>query len=82
MIERVNFSGIPVISVDIPSGLDVDTGEATGTCVKARETVTFIAAKRGMFIGQGPRMCGRIIVDTLGVPFSAVKSLAKHTNKE
>ncbi|MDD2703681.1 MAG: NAD(P)H-hydrate epimerase, partial [Candidatus Omnitrophica bacterium] len=81
MIECVNSSGVPVISVDVPSGLDADTGEAPGACVKARETVTFIAAKRGMFIKQGPRMCGRIVVDTLGVPFSAVKSLAAHTNK-
>jgi hydroxyethylthiazole kinase-like uncharacterized protein yjeF len=73
MIERINASGVPVISVDIPSGLDADTGKILGECVKARKTVTFIAGKRGMRIDQGPQMCGKIVVETLGVPFSALK---------
>jgi NAD(P)H-hydrate epimerase len=79
IIGCVNASGIAVIAVDIPSGLDADTGEILGACVKARQTVTFIAGKRGMFTGQGPQMCGEIIVENLGVPRSALKSkVVKH----
>jgi hydroxyethylthiazole kinase-like uncharacterized protein yjeF len=81
MIERINASGVPVISVDIPSGLDADTGKILGACVKARKTVTFISGKRGMRIEQGPRMCGEIVVDTLGVPLSAVKSIWEEYEK-
>jgi NAD(P)H-hydrate epimerase len=72
MIGRINASGVPVISVDIPSGLDADTGKILGSCVKARKTVTFIAGKRGMRREQGPQKCGEIVVDTLGVPLSAL----------
>ncbi len=81
MIECINISGVPVLSVDIPSGLDADTGSIMGVCVNARKTVTFIAGKRGMFVDQGPQKCGEIVVDALGVPRFAVERMVKRHEK-
>ena len=69
LIESINSSGAYIISVDIPSGLDADTGEALGACVKADKTVTFVARKRGMVKDKGPGYCGKVIVKDLGFPF-------------
>jgi hydroxyethylthiazole kinase-like uncharacterized protein yjeF len=68
LIENINYSGARIISVDIPSGLDATTGKVLGNCVKADKTVTFLAPKRGMAAGCGPKYCGRIIVADLGIP--------------
>ncbi|MDE7106851.1 MAG: NAD(P)H-hydrate dehydratase, partial [Clostridiales bacterium] len=50
------------IALDVPSGLNCDTGEIMGTCFKAHETVTFSCYKPGMLFGNGRNMCGKIIV--------------------
>ena len=68
LVEHINASGRPVIAVDIPSGLDADTGEVCGVCVKADMTVTFIAPKAGMRTAGGAALCGRIIVEPIGFP--------------
>jgi NAD(P)H-hydrate epimerase len=57
-----------VLSVDIPSGLDCDTGEVLGVCVRAARTVTFILPKVGFAKADGPAMCGEITVADIGVP--------------
>ena len=67
-IQAISDSGLPVLSVDIPSGLDCDTGEILGVCVKAECTVTFILPKVGLSLAEGPRVCGRIVVADIGVP--------------
>ena len=68
LIRLINSSKAYIVSVDIPSGLDATTGEILGCCVKADKTITFIAKKRGMVIGDGPKYCGKIIVVNLGIP--------------
>lgn len=70
LIGIINASGAYILSVDIPSGLDAATGKILGCCVKADKTVTFIARKRGMVLGKGPKYCGRVKVADLGVPFN------------
>lgn len=69
-IDAINGSGAYVLAVDIPSGLNADTGNAQGACVKADVTLTFVARKKGMVMGDGPRYCGKIVVGDLGVPFT------------
>jgi NAD(P)H-hydrate epimerase len=54
------------LAVDIPSGLDGDTGEVLGLACAVDRTVTFLAPKHGMLRGQGPRSCGAITVAGLG----------------
>ncbi|MFC1675219.1 NAD(P)H-hydrate epimerase [Candidatus Omnitrophota bacterium] len=68
LIGLINSSKANILSVDIPSGLNATTGRVLGACVKADRTVTFVAKKRGMVIGDGPKFCGRVIVKDLGIP--------------
>ena len=67
-IETMNTAEAPVLAVDVPSGIDADTGSVRGVAVRASLTVTFIAPKRGLFTGAGPDHCGRLEHDALGVP--------------
>lgn len=67
-IALINNAKVPVLAVDIPSGLDATTGRILGSAVRADTTVTFVAPKKGMFLRDGSRICGRIVVRDLGVP--------------
>jgi NAD(P)H-hydrate epimerase len=69
LIEAVNLSRAYVLSVDIPSGLDATSGKVLGCCVRADKTVTFMARKLGMSRGEGRRLCGRVVVRDLGLPY-------------
>lgn len=60
-----------VVSVDIPSGLDADTGEVKGACVDADLTVTFHAVKAGLLTPNGISRAGRIVVADIGIPYEA-----------
>ncbi|MEC4749321.1 NAD(P)H-hydrate dehydratase [Methylomicrobium sp. Wu6] len=76
-IRVINQAQIPVISADIPSGLNADTGHVMGSAVKADCTVTFIGLKQGLFTGQAADYVGEIVYDALAVPdevFGSVKS--------
>ncbi|HEY0962802.1 MAG TPA: NAD(P)H-hydrate epimerase [Pseudomonadales bacterium] len=66
-IAAINGSGLPVLAVDIPSGLSSDNGAVLGACVNAALTVTFIGRKRGLISGAGPAHCGTVVFDSLGV---------------
>jgi NAD(P)H-hydrate epimerase len=74
-IEAVNDSGLRVVSVDVPSGLDSDTGQAEGACVRAAITVTLGLPKAGLLIGDGPAYAGDVWVADIGVPFEAYAEL-------
>jgi hydroxyethylthiazole kinase-like uncharacterized protein yjeF len=64
-IRAINVSGVPVFSLDVPSGLDADTGEAPGEAVRADATVTFAGLKTGLFVGDGPEFAGQVFFDDL-----------------
>jgi hydroxyethylthiazole kinase-like uncharacterized protein yjeF len=74
-IAAINRSGLPVIAVDIPSGLNADTGNAMGCAVKADCTVTFIGLKQGLFTGQAAEYAGEIVYDSLAVPDGVFKQV-------
>ncbi len=67
-IEGINRSQIPVVAVDIPSGLHADTGVVLGIAVRAQLTVSFIGLKRGMVTGAAREYCGVIRFSDLDVP--------------
>ncbi len=75
LINTVNQSGVPVVSVDIPSGLNADSGAISGAAVKANQTITFIGLKKGMFTGSGKECCGEISFNDLGLPLAAYESV-------
>tara|TARA_B100001121_G_scaffold73481_2_gene65174 strand:+ start:489 stop:2045 length:1557 start_codon:yes stop_codon:yes gene_type:complete len=60
LIQRCNARQVPVLAVDVPSGLDASTGATPGDVIRATVTVTFIARKAGLYTGQGPAVCGDI----------------------
>ncbi|HEX5129844.1 MAG TPA: NAD(P)H-hydrate epimerase, partial [Usitatibacter sp.] len=66
VIERMNAAAGPVLAIDIPSGLDSDTGRVRGACVRATHTITFIALKPGLLTGEGPERCGSVEIEALG----------------
>ncbi len=70
-IEAINGSGSRVIAVDVPSGLDADTGLAYAPTVRANTTVTLGLAKPGLLMGDGPSVAGEVWVADIGVPFEA-----------
>jgi hydroxyethylthiazole kinase-like uncharacterized protein yjeF len=66
-VEKLNAMGIPILALDIPSGIDADTGAVMGRAVRATHTITFIAYKPGQLTLDGPDHCGRLKLDTLGL---------------
>jgi hydroxyethylthiazole kinase-like uncharacterized protein yjeF len=68
VIDAVNRAGRPVVAVDIPSGLQADTGVALGRAVRAGLTVTFIGNKRGLFTADGPDCAGKVVFADLETP--------------
>src|SRR5487761_446934 len=67
VIRDINSSNRPVLAVDVPSGLDSDTGMPLGETVRADCTVTFVGLKTGLFIGDGPAFAGTVFVDDLEI---------------
>jgi len=74
-IEAINASGLRVVAVDVPSGLDSDSGVAYSPCVRADVTVTFTLPKAGLLTGDGPRVCGDISVADIGIPDEALAAI-------
>ncbi len=70
VIAAVNRAQVPVIAVDVPSGLNADTGMAMGETVHAEITVTFIGCKRGLETGHAGDFRGELLFDSLKVPES------------
>lgn len=68
LIEAANDSGKPVVSADVPSGLDADTGEVYEPCIQARVTVCLALLKRGLVQYPGASAAGRIVVRAIGIP--------------
>ena len=67
----VNESGMPVLALDVPSGLDAETGAPTGPLVRATATSTFIALKPGLLTAEGPDACGSVYAHALGLEAAA-----------
>lgn len=66
-IDTLNAQPCPRLALDIPSGLDADTGHCLGPCFSATHTLSFIALKPGLLTLDGPDQCGEVQVATLGL---------------
>ncbi|MFT4580876.1 MAG: hydroxyethylthiazole kinase-like uncharacterized protein yjeF [Gammaproteobacteria bacterium] len=66
-VEHINRALAPVVSLDIPSGLQASTGFSLGCTVQATLTVTFIGLKQGLYTADGPAYAGDVVLDDLGV---------------
>jgi len=78
-IERqINDSGVPVLAIDLPSGMDCDTGQPIGgVCVRATKTVTFVAEKAGFGNPASEQYTGQVIVAHIGAPPEIVRAVLR-----
>ena len=67
IIKRVNAANIPVVSIDIPSGLNATSGAILGSAIRASATVTFAYPKKGLLQNEGLKRAGNIYVKDIGV---------------
>ena len=80
LIEQLNATGKPLLALDVPSGLNADTGDCPGSAVRAAATITFIGGKRGLHSGRAADHTGSVEVAPLGVPdqvFTALEADAR-----
>lgn len=75
VVDLINSAGRPVVAVDIPSGIDANTGKELGAAVEAELTVTFALAKLGHVLYPGAMQCGRIKVIDIGVPANVMAAV-------
>ena len=72
--QEVNASNRPVIALDLPTGLNADTGIAVTDTIKAYLTITFSSPKIGSFLNDGPQYCGRLRVVDIGIDYNSIKN--------
>ena len=73
VIDQINAAGVPTLAVDLPSGLDCDTGQPARHTIRAAETCTFVALKRGLPAPGADSYTGTVHVLDIGVPRRLVK---------
>jgi len=76
LIEAVNRSGVPVLALDVPSGVDAEHGARPGVAIRAQLTLQFIVAHLGLHTGDALEHVGERVLATLDVPASAIDALA------
>jgi NAD(P)H-hydrate epimerase len=67
-VEAINAAGAPVVALDVPSGLDADSGHPSPVAVRATVTVTFLGLKQGLFLGEAIDYCGELEFASLELP--------------
>ena len=77
LIRLINAADVPVLCVDIPSGLDANVGKVLRAAVRATRTATFVLPKQGFYLQEGPTFTGRVEVIDIGMPRKLVESLGR-----
>ncbi len=80
-VERMNASGRPTVALDLPTGVNADTGEVIGSCIRVAMCVAFGAAKRGLLFSPGREYAGEVHVARIGFPQRAVEAANIKTHR-
>lgn len=80
VIKLVNNSGLPVVAVDLPSGLEASTGKVSGPCIKATATITFGLPKLGLVLDPGRQQVGELWLGDISLPRRLVQACGCKTN--
>lgn len=80
-IGAINASKLPVLSLDVPSGIDADTGKVLGVAIYAKVTITFIGDKIGLFIGEVRDYCQDIVCNDLSLPKKILQMVPAYAEK-
>ena len=72
IIDVINDQSTPILAVDLPSGLNADTGHPLGTCIKADTTITIGLPKRGLLVQPGTELAGNLEIIDIGFPQQAI----------
>jgi hydroxyethylthiazole kinase-like uncharacterized protein yjeF len=76
LVEAVERSARPVLAIDLPSGLDCDTGQPPGACIRATRTITFVAEKTGFAAPTARPYLGAVTIGDIGCPAELVSQIA------
>lgn len=76
IVAAVRATQKPVLAIDLPSGLDCDTGHPLGPCIRAARTVTFVAEKVGFATPKASEFTGQVVVAEIGCPRELVEAVA------
>ncbi len=76
LIKCITEADLPVLAIDLPSGLDGGTGKVLGAAFRARNTITFMTRKPGHLLMPGRELCGELEVFDIGIPARIVRSAA------
>jgi len=74
IIDLINIANKEVVAIDVPSGLDTDTGKIEGPCIKATHTITLALPKIGLLIFPGASYAGKVMVEDIGIPSYLLKN--------
>jgi NAD(P)H-hydrate epimerase len=77
LVKAIERTHLPVLAVDVPSGLDCDTGKPFGACIRATRTVTFVTEKAGFAEPQARHWLGDVVVGDIGCPVELIEEVAK-----
>jgi NAD(P)H-hydrate epimerase len=80
VIGQMNSTRKPIVSIDVPSGMDSSTGEVQGECIRATYTVTLGLPKLGFYMKDGPKKVGEVHVGEIGIPDEAISSAGVKNN--
>ena len=79
LVNAIRNLGRPVLAIDLPSGMDCDSGEALGDCIAATVTVTFVAEKAGFALASAKALTGEVIVGDIGCPLELIYRIGSYS---